>query len=71
MKENGTTKTWKAKSGMVICGNFASENQALCESTSAHNVDIGLLRMMPSMTKAATRPSPPPTSPQPTRKLPS
>eukprot|EP00975_Prorocentrum_lima_P043990 9225823-Prorocentrum_lima.AAC.1 len=31
---------------MVVLGDFASENQALCESTSTHNVDIGLLRMM-------------------------
>eukprot|EP00975_Prorocentrum_lima_P033307 6988373-Prorocentrum_lima.AAC.1 len=51
MKETGPTKTWKAKSRMAICGNFASENQALCESASTHNVDIGLLRMMLSMTK--------------------
>eukprot|EP00975_Prorocentrum_lima_P066125 12907382-Prorocentrum_lima.AAC.1 len=29
MKEKGTTKTWKAKSRTVRCGNFASENQAL------------------------------------------
>eukprot|EP00975_Prorocentrum_lima_P055633 11664034-Prorocentrum_lima.AAC.1 len=52
MKEIGATKTWKAKSRMVMCGNFASENLALCESTSAHNVDIGLLRMMLSMTNS-------------------
>eukprot|EP00975_Prorocentrum_lima_P025109 5272117-Prorocentrum_lima.AAC.1 len=29
---------------------MSSENQALRESTSTHNVDIGLLRMMLSMT---------------------
>eukprot|EP00975_Prorocentrum_lima_P012379 2623859-Prorocentrum_lima.AAC.1 len=43
MKETGTTKTWKAKTHMVICGIFASESQALCDSTSTQNVDIGLL----------------------------
>eukprot|EP00975_Prorocentrum_lima_P017471 3690010-Prorocentrum_lima.AAC.1 len=41
MKE--TTKTWKAKSKMVICGNFATDTERLCESTSTQNVDIGLL----------------------------
>eukprot|EP00975_Prorocentrum_lima_P068516 12921158-Prorocentrum_lima.AAC.1 len=50
MKETGTTKTGKAKSRMVICGNFASESQAWCESTSTHNVHLGLLGMMLSMT---------------------
>eukprot|EP00975_Prorocentrum_lima_P002035 442142-Prorocentrum_lima.AAC.1 len=49
MRETETIKTWKAKSGMVICGNSASKNQALCESTSTHNVDIGHLRMMLGM----------------------
>eukprot|EP00975_Prorocentrum_lima_P052475 11000272-Prorocentrum_lima.AAC.1 len=34
---------------MVTGGNFASENPASCDSTSSHNVDIGLLRMMLSM----------------------
>eukprot|EP00975_Prorocentrum_lima_P064778 12899580-Prorocentrum_lima.AAC.1 len=50
MKETGTNKTWKAESRTVTCGNFASENQAVCVSTLTHNVDIGLLRMMLSMT---------------------
>eukprot|EP00975_Prorocentrum_lima_P045192 9465892-Prorocentrum_lima.AAC.1 len=50
MKDARTTKTWKAKSRIAMCGNFASENQAVCESTSTHNVGIGLLRMMMSMT---------------------
>eukprot|EP00975_Prorocentrum_lima_P063700 12893106-Prorocentrum_lima.AAC.1 len=31
------------------CGNFATENQAVCESTSTQNEDIGMLRMMLSM----------------------
>eukprot|EP00975_Prorocentrum_lima_P043414 9116161-Prorocentrum_lima.AAC.1 len=51
MKETGATKTWKVKSRMVICGNSATTNQALCESTSTQNVDIGLLRMMVSTMK--------------------
>eukprot|EP00975_Prorocentrum_lima_P011116 2361542-Prorocentrum_lima.AAC.1 len=50
MKKTGTHKTWTANSRMVICGGFAPENQALCDSTSTQNVDIGLLRMMLSMT---------------------
>ena len=29
MKEAQTTKTWKAKSRMVICGNFAIETEAV------------------------------------------
>eukprot|EP00975_Prorocentrum_lima_P003275 723953-Prorocentrum_lima.AAC.1 len=35
---------------MVTCGNFATSNQALCDSTSTQNADCGLLRMMSSMT---------------------
>eukprot|EP00975_Prorocentrum_lima_P070526 12932494-Prorocentrum_lima.AAC.1 len=50
MKEAGTTKTCKAKSIMVICGNFAWENHALCDSTSTQKIDIGLLRMTLSTT---------------------
>eukprot|EP00975_Prorocentrum_lima_P004055 881589-Prorocentrum_lima.AAC.1 len=50
MKEGNTTKTWKAKSRMVISGNFATDTERLCESTSTHNVDIELLRMLLSLT---------------------
>eukprot|EP00975_Prorocentrum_lima_P003341 735645-Prorocentrum_lima.AAC.1 len=50
MKEGNTTKTWKARSRMVICGKFAIDNERLCESTSTHHVDIGLLRMVLSLT---------------------
>eukprot|EP00975_Prorocentrum_lima_P038494 8089908-Prorocentrum_lima.AAC.1 len=49
MKEAGTNETWKAKTGMVICGKFATENAALCDSTFTHNIDFGLLRIMLSM----------------------
>eukprot|EP00975_Prorocentrum_lima_P066457 12909357-Prorocentrum_lima.AAC.1 len=35
---------------MVICGNFATETEKLCESTSTQNVDIGLLKMLLSLT---------------------
>ena len=48
VRESGSTKTWKAKSRMVICGNF-SDQELLCD-TSTQNVDIGLLRMMLSIT---------------------
>eukprot|EP00975_Prorocentrum_lima_P070408 12931811-Prorocentrum_lima.AAC.1 len=51
MKETGATKTWKAKSRMVTCENISHrKTQALCESTSTHNVHIDLLRMMLSVT---------------------
>eukprot|EP00975_Prorocentrum_lima_P035081 7373054-Prorocentrum_lima.AAC.1 len=50
MKYINTTKTWKAKSRMVICGHLATGTEKLCESTSTHNVDIGLLRMLLSLT---------------------
>eukprot|EP00975_Prorocentrum_lima_P055084 11548265-Prorocentrum_lima.AAC.1 len=50
MKESNTTKTWKAKSRMVMCGNFAIDTERLCESTSTQNVDIGLLGMILSLT---------------------
>eukprot|EP00975_Prorocentrum_lima_P038059 8004296-Prorocentrum_lima.AAC.1 len=36
---------------MVICGNFPIDNERLCDSTSTQNVDIGLLRMVLSLTK--------------------
>eukprot|EP00975_Prorocentrum_lima_P007444 1597844-Prorocentrum_lima.AAC.1 len=35
---------------MVIGGNSATENQALCDSTSTQNAGIGLPRMMLRMT---------------------
>eukprot|EP00975_Prorocentrum_lima_P022749 4789665-Prorocentrum_lima.AAC.1 len=35
---------------MVICGNFATEHEMLCDSTSTQHVDIGLLRMLLSLT---------------------
>eukprot|EP00975_Prorocentrum_lima_P048677 10184605-Prorocentrum_lima.AAC.1 len=35
---------------MVICGNFATDIERLCESTSTQNVDIGLLMMILSLT---------------------
>eukprot|EP00975_Prorocentrum_lima_P056841 11925558-Prorocentrum_lima.AAC.1 len=35
---------------MVLCGNFATSHDMLCDSTSTHNVDIGLLRMHLSCT---------------------
>eukprot|EP00975_Prorocentrum_lima_P027193 5716177-Prorocentrum_lima.AAC.1 len=35
---------------MVMCGNFASENQALRDFTQTQTVDMGLLRMVLSMT---------------------
>eukprot|EP00975_Prorocentrum_lima_P038599 8108781-Prorocentrum_lima.AAC.1 len=35
---------------MVICGNFATDTEKLCESTSTQHVDIGLLRMLLSLT---------------------
>eukprot|EP00975_Prorocentrum_lima_P022737 4788268-Prorocentrum_lima.AAC.1 len=50
MKEHETTKTLKAKSRMVICGNFATDTERLWQSTSTQNVDIGLLRMILSLT---------------------
>eukprot|EP00975_Prorocentrum_lima_P050823 10649866-Prorocentrum_lima.AAC.1 len=50
MKDSDTAKTWKAKRRMVICGNFATDTERLCESTSTQNVDIGLLRMLLSLT---------------------
>eukprot|EP00975_Prorocentrum_lima_P047762 9985458-Prorocentrum_lima.AAC.1 len=50
IKEGKTTKTWKAKSRMVISGNFATDNERLCDSTSTQNVDVGLLRMILSLT---------------------
>eukprot|EP00975_Prorocentrum_lima_P046347 9693149-Prorocentrum_lima.AAC.1 len=50
MKESNTTKTWKAKSRMVICGNFATDTERLCNSTSTTNVEIGLFRMVLSLT---------------------
>eukprot|EP00975_Prorocentrum_lima_P044050 9237405-Prorocentrum_lima.AAC.1 len=50
MEEAGTNKTWKGKSRMVVCGIFATESGTLCSSTSAQNVDLGLLRMMLSIT---------------------
>eukprot|EP00975_Prorocentrum_lima_P068453 12920812-Prorocentrum_lima.AAC.1 len=50
MKEGNTAKTWKAKSRMVMCGNFATDTEKLCESTSTQNVDIGLLRIILSLT---------------------
>eukprot|EP00975_Prorocentrum_lima_P000234 49336-Prorocentrum_lima.AAC.1 len=49
MQEPGTNNALKAKSRTVMCGNFSTENEALCGSTSTQNVDIGLLRMMLSM----------------------
>eukprot|EP00975_Prorocentrum_lima_P065866 12906003-Prorocentrum_lima.AAC.1 len=50
MKDGNTTKTWKARSRMVTYGNFATDTERLCESTSTENVDIGLLRMVLSLT---------------------
>eukprot|EP00975_Prorocentrum_lima_P061080 12807612-Prorocentrum_lima.AAC.1 len=35
---------------MATCGHFASDNQPLYETTSTHNVDVGLLRIMMRMT---------------------
>eukprot|EP00975_Prorocentrum_lima_P008090 1729896-Prorocentrum_lima.AAC.1 len=35
---------------MVICGNVATDTERLCESTSTQNVDIGLLRIILSLT---------------------
>eukprot|EP00975_Prorocentrum_lima_P061898 12882531-Prorocentrum_lima.AAC.1 len=35
---------------MLVGGNFATEHQALCDSTATQNVDIGVLRVMLSMT---------------------
>eukprot|EP00975_Prorocentrum_lima_P011229 2382300-Prorocentrum_lima.AAC.1 len=35
---------------MVICGNFATDSERLWDSTSTQNVDIGLLRMVLSLT---------------------
>eukprot|EP00975_Prorocentrum_lima_P067347 12914316-Prorocentrum_lima.AAC.1 len=35
---------------MVICGNIATDTERLCESTSTQKVDIGLLRMILSLT---------------------
>eukprot|EP00975_Prorocentrum_lima_P000737 148557-Prorocentrum_lima.AAC.1 len=35
---------------MVMCGNFATDTRRLCESTSPRHVDIGLLRMILSLT---------------------
>eukprot|EP00971_Amphidinium_carterae_P065543 1298839-Amphidinium_carterae.1 len=43
-KETGQRKTWKAKSRMVICGNFSTEQ--LIDDLSTQNVDIGVLRML-------------------------
>eukprot|EP00975_Prorocentrum_lima_P003969 864699-Prorocentrum_lima.AAC.1 len=40
MKETGTNKTWKAKSRIVMCGTFASENEVFCDSASTQNVEI-------------------------------
>eukprot|EP00975_Prorocentrum_lima_P059746 12529781-Prorocentrum_lima.AAC.1 len=39
---------------MVICGNCAREPETNRDSTSTQNVDIGLLRMMLSMTNGKT-----------------
>eukprot|EP00975_Prorocentrum_lima_P066850 12911577-Prorocentrum_lima.AAC.1 len=50
MKDSNTTKAWKAKSRMVMCGKFATDADRLCDSTSTQNVDIGLLRMLLSLT---------------------
>eukprot|EP00975_Prorocentrum_lima_P056142 11772606-Prorocentrum_lima.AAC.1 len=50
MKEGNVTKTWEAKRRMVIWGTFATDTEQLCESTSTHNVDIGLLSMILSLT---------------------
>eukprot|EP00975_Prorocentrum_lima_P034862 7325564-Prorocentrum_lima.AAC.1 len=50
IKERKTTKTWKAKSRMVEGGNFATGNERLCDSTLTQSVDIGLLRMILSLT---------------------
>eukprot|EP00975_Prorocentrum_lima_P001498 323886-Prorocentrum_lima.AAC.1 len=50
MRDSNTTKTWKAKSRMVIWGDFATDTERLCESTLTQNVDIGLLRMILSLT---------------------
>eukprot|EP00975_Prorocentrum_lima_P010597 2249689-Prorocentrum_lima.AAC.1 len=50
MKESNATKTWEAKSRMVNCGNLATDTERLCESTSTQKVDIGLLRMIQSLT---------------------
>eukprot|EP00975_Prorocentrum_lima_P070117 12930177-Prorocentrum_lima.AAC.1 len=50
MKDSNTTKTCKAKSKMVMCGNFATDTERLCESTLTQNVDIGLLKMILSLT---------------------
>eukprot|EP00975_Prorocentrum_lima_P057812 12122910-Prorocentrum_lima.AAC.1 len=35
---------------MVICGNSATEHEMLCDSTLTHNIDIGLHRMLRSLT---------------------
>eukprot|EP00975_Prorocentrum_lima_P042769 8982155-Prorocentrum_lima.AAC.1 len=50
MKESKTTQTWKAKRRMVMCGKFATDTERLCDSTSTHKVDIGLLRMVLGLT---------------------
>eukprot|EP00975_Prorocentrum_lima_P060252 12637113-Prorocentrum_lima.AAC.1 len=35
---------------MVICGNFATDDERLCDSTSTQHVNIGLLRRSLSLT---------------------
>eukprot|EP00975_Prorocentrum_lima_P013202 2802653-Prorocentrum_lima.AAC.1 len=50
MKESRTTKTWKVKSRMVMGGNVAIDTERLYESTSTQHVDVGLLRMILSLT---------------------
>eukprot|EP00975_Prorocentrum_lima_P035799 7527845-Prorocentrum_lima.AAC.1 len=39
---------------MLICGNFATEHEMLCDSTLTQHVDIGLLRMLLSLTNGRT-----------------
>eukprot|EP00975_Prorocentrum_lima_P031251 6558871-Prorocentrum_lima.AAC.1 len=39
---------------MVMCGNFATEHEMLCDSTLTQNVETGLLRMILSLTNGRT-----------------
>eukprot|EP00975_Prorocentrum_lima_P009550 2032791-Prorocentrum_lima.AAC.1 len=50
IKESETTKAWEAKRRMATCGNFSTDSERLCDSTSTQHVDIGLLRMVLSLT---------------------
>eukprot|EP00975_Prorocentrum_lima_P065172 12901898-Prorocentrum_lima.AAC.1 len=50
MKERNTTKTWKAKSRMVMCGSFAIDTEGLCNTIPTQHADVELLRMILSLT---------------------